>query len=120
MFSVYVHKADRLVPESTKGHCDPYVKWCVCVCVWREERERESCITPSYLVMHSYFESASTGSCTKKKTTVCKKTLSPVYNQVSIFMIAIKIPSYIFNKNISHELQFYSTCSRNSSNACSY
>ena len=33
LFSVCVHKADRLVPDSTKGHCDPYVKWCVCVCV---------------------------------------------------------------------------------------
>ena len=27
MLSVYVHKADNLVPESTKGQCDPYVKW---------------------------------------------------------------------------------------------
>lgn len=26
-FSVYVHKADHLVPESNKGVCDPYVKW---------------------------------------------------------------------------------------------
>ena len=29
IFSVYVDKADRLVPDSTKGYCDPYVKWCV-------------------------------------------------------------------------------------------